>query len=62
MKIRTLATSSADGRALNTGSILELSGKLAGICQDTKNFVRFYLSRLRILNYGTNTKIFSFVY
>lgn len=37
MKIRTLATSSADGRALNTGSILEFSGKLAGICQDTKN-------------------------
>lgn len=39
MKIRTLATSSSDGRALNNGSILDFSGKIAGmIAADKKNF------------------------
>lgn len=39
MKIRTLAASSPDGRVLNKGSILDFSGKIAGmITSDRKNF------------------------
>ncbi len=38
MKIRVLAMSSADGRALNNGAILDFSGKIAGLYTKKKSF------------------------
>ena len=38
MKIRVLAMSSADGRVLNHGSILDFSGKIAGLYAKKKSF------------------------